>query len=217
MIRRVAIVLLASVAVASAVNADEVQGVYHDLTTCDNHGSRDASEELGDPAVFSKGQQIDHVATFTDITACVAEDDPNVPNRMVVVTNRTNRSWTDLYYVGDPATSFSNVDGFGIASGAPLFSGVAFRIDSVGFNRPLVAESMTADNVFEPGEEWRFVVQDYASPLGPPDSFFSVGFAGDSISPNHPSAASIVHFVPEPAIGLSSLLGALMLVCRNNR
>ncbi len=210
-------ICLMAVVLVTTTYGDEVKGVYRDLPTCDNHGDRSASEELGDPSVFSAGQQIDHVATFTDVVACDVGDNPNIPNSLVVVTNRTKRHWRDLYYVGDPSTSFSNVDGFGDAGVSPNLSGLAFRIDSVGDNRPLVFESLTPDNVFEPGEEWRFVVQDYASPLGPADSFFSVGFADASVTPFEVSAASIVQFVPEPAFALQLLAGVVALVVAQRR
>lgn len=202
---RTSVLFTICLALSTLVHADEVDGIYRDLPTCDNHGDRVASEELGDPAIFSKGQQIDHAATFISQSACLPGDNPNIPNALVVITNRTNRSWTDLYYVGDPTTQFTNVDGFGDAGVNPQVNGLAFRIDSVGVNRPLVFESAIANNVFEPGEQWHFIVQDFSSPIGPADSFTSVGFADASVTLVETSAASIVHFVPEPAT--TALLG----------
>ncbi|MEM8679921.1 MAG: hypothetical protein AAGF97_11255 [Planctomycetota bacterium] len=195
---------------ASLAQADFVDGIYLDLPRCDNHGPRRATEELGDPMVFSPGQQIDHVSTFLDKSACVPGDNPNMPNALVSMTNLTDRSWTDLFYVGDPSTMFSNVDGIGDAGVFPDLSGLAFRIDSVGVNRPLIFESIAANDIFEPGETWNFIVQDYVSPIGPPDSFFSVGFADASTAIIETSAASIVHFpVPEPGGTLSLLMAGL--------
>ncbi|MEM8680615.1 MAG: hypothetical protein AAGF97_14805, partial [Planctomycetota bacterium] len=136
---------------------------------------------------------------------------------IVVMTNLTERSWTDLFYVGDPGTVFSNVDGFADAGVNPQLTGLAFRIDSEGENRPLVFESMAADNVFQPGEEWRFVVQDYSSPWGPADAFFSVGFADASLNSVGQSAASIVHFVPEPSMTISALAACVAWVLRRQR
>ena len=208
-------ILILFLACSPAVYADFVDGIYLDLPRCDNHGFRQATEELGDPSVFSPGQQIDHVSTFLEQTACFMTDDPQMPNALVSMTNLTDRSWTDLFYVGDPSTTFTNVDGVGDAGVFPDLSGLAFRIDSVGLNRPLVFESIAANDIFEPGETWNFIVQDYASPIGPPDSFFSIGFADASTAVIETSAASIVHFpVPEPgcaalmmAAGLAGLLG----------
>lgn len=104
----------------------------------------------------------------------------------IAITNMTSRSFEHLYYVGDvhdldntdPETRFTNVDElvadvtFGNAYGVP---GLAFKIDAVGLNTPLVYESMTQDGIFEPGEVWKFVIQDYSNFMGaPPDNFGSV-------------------------------------------
>ncbi len=214
---RVSIILAILLCATTVVRADNVEGTYQDTPRCDNHGARVASEELGDPAVFSPGQQIEHVSTFLDQTACQATDDPNIPNRLVVVTNLTQRSWTDLFYVGDPSTEFSNVDGIGDGGSPGGPTGRAFRIDSVGLNRPLIFESIAANDIFEPGEQWQFLVQDYASPIGLPDSFTSIGFADASVTLMETSAASIVHFVPEPTSAIAIVLGLLGLAIGRRR
>ena len=86
-----------------------------------------------------------------------------------------------------------------VAGVLPGVDGLAFRIDSIGINRPLIFESIAMNDIFEPGEIWQFVVQDYASPVGPPDAFPSIGFADASWAVLDTSTASIVHFVvPEP-------------------
>ena len=64
---RASCVLLLTLCSALYASADEVDGIYRDMTTCDTHGDRSATEELGNPSVFSFGQQIDHVSTFTDV------------------------------------------------------------------------------------------------------------------------------------------------------
>ncbi len=205
---RVCFFVVVLVISASRLSADQVSGNYFDRPSCDNHGSRSATEELGDPTVFSASQQIQHVSTFVSMPACPATDDPNLPNSLVVITNLTNRTWRDLYYVGDPSTVFTNVDGVGDA-GVSILDGLAFRIDSIGVNRPLIFESIVADNLFQPGEQWQFIVQDFSSPIGAPDSFFSVGFADASVSAIETSAASIVQFVPEPASAMLWLLAVI--------
>lgn len=204
----------------SLATADEVDGIYADLTTCDNHGLRNATEELGDPMVFSPGQQIGHDSQTFLGPACPATDNPNLPESLVTIVNTTGRFWRDLFYVGDPSTVFTNVDGVGDAGVFPDLNGLAFRIDSVGMNRPLIFESMTPDNVFEPGEAWQFIVQDYMSPIGPADSFFSIGFADASVAVVDTSAASIVQFIPipEPApIAMMFCSLAAALVTRRRR
>lgn len=203
---------------APLAQADEVSGVYFDVNTCDNHGVQVATEELGDPMIFSPTQQIAHAATFLQEPACLPTDDPNIPNVVVEIINFTGRSWTDLYYVGDSPTTFSNVDGIGDAGVFADVDGLAFRIDSVGINRPLIFESAAANDIFEPGEAWQFIVQDYSSPVGAADAFFSIGFADASLAVIDVSTASIVHFVvPEPVTGWMLALGFCLLMVRRQK
>ena len=78
----------------------------------------------------------------------------------VAITNMTNRYFKDLYYVGDVhdggsyETAFTNIDELVAdvtpANGGLIDPGLAFKIDAVGLNKPLVFESMTQDQVFEP-------------------------------------------------------------------
>ena len=98
---------------------------------------------------------------------CPDLDDPAIPNVLVYMVNATQKVWTDVWYVGDGdidpgaplETYLSNYDG--IVNG-----GLAFKIDSIGLNTPLVYESITADDLFEPGEVWAFVIQDYVNAFG---------------------------------------------------
>ena len=182
------------------VCAEPIEGIYFDVPTCDNHGPQIAVEEFGDPTVFRPDEAIDHISTFINEPACIATDNPQLPNSLVEIVNLTDRFLEDLYYVGDPDTVFTNVDGIADAGVIPDLHGLAFRIDFVGSNRPLIFESMTPDGVFEPGEIWHFIVQDYFHPAGlAPDAFFSIGMADASFTPVDISSASIVRMVPAPA------------------
>jgi len=80
-------------------------------------------------------------------------------NQLVTITNMGTVALPGLYYVapgGSTPGTFSNFDGY--VNGA-----MAMRIDNVGVNKPLVSESMTADGIFQPGETWQFIVQDYVA------------------------------------------------------
>ncbi|HED52901.1 MAG TPA: hypothetical protein ENJ00_01700 [Phycisphaerales bacterium] len=207
------VLALSFVAAAGLASAEPITGIYYDAPGCDDNGFQNAVEEFGDATVFAPDETIDHVSTFTNQSACVVTDDQSIPNALVVITNLTGRFLDNLYYVGDEFTSFSNVDGFGEGGGSPGVRGLAFRIDSFGANRPLIFESLTPDGIFEPGETWQFIVQDYGNAAGiAPDSFFSIGMAGDS--PDFgiiDSSASIVRMVPAPASSLLALSGLFAL------
>lgn len=108
---------------------------------------------------------ITDVLDYTGPPPCPDLDDPQIPDVLVLMYNATPKTWTDVWYVGDgdiytaPETWLSNYDG--IVNG-----GLAFKIDSIGLNKPLVYEDKTVDGLFEPGEIWGFVIQDYINAFG---------------------------------------------------
>ena len=134
-------------------------------------------------------------------------------NYLITIQNMSQTFWTDLHYVADPETFFTNDDGEAQDLKAPGWT-LAFRIDKVGLNQPLVFESMTQDNVFEPNEVWQFLVQDYSNALGLAPSLLDswdsqnnqgqISFA--SIG-GPPSSASIIA-VPEPVTAMLLLISA---------
>lgn len=139
-------------------------------------------------------------------------DKENGQNFTITIQNMSQTYWTDLHYVADPETTFTNDDGEAQDLTMPGWT-LAFRIDNVGLNQPLVFESMAPDNIFEPGEIWEFVVQDYNNALGLPPSLLDSwdGNAQGQISyasaGGPPSSASIIA-IPEPStIALIGLCG----------
>lgn len=199
------ITILAVALLAGLAGANPVAGEYTDVNHCDNHGFRYAVEELGEGVLFPQNELIQTTWNFTNLTACPMSDDPNVPNVLVDMRNLTGLYWQDLFYVADPETSFSNFDGMAMSYAAPGVITPAFRIDPFGMNKNLVSETMTADNIFEPGEAWQFIIQDYSNAAGLPPSFGSLDFSGAS-SGDPISSGSIVQF-PVPTPGSLALLG----------
>lgn len=205
---------IALVSLAGIAAAEPVDGGYFDQPTCDNHGPQTFVEEFGDAAIFAPDEAFEHAATFTNLSACTMTDSPTLPNALVQITNLTGRFLQDLYYVADEGTAFSNIDGGAFGAGSPTVRTPAFRIDSLGMNKNLIFESITADGILEPGETWQFIVQDYTNGSGlAPDALFSVGLAGDS--PNFgimDSSASIVRTnIPAPASSVLGLMGLALL------
>ena len=161
------------------------------------------AHELGDG--FPVDELIESSFVYTDLTACDDPgDDPAIRNILVSMTNLSSQDWINLYYVADPETSISNFDGW-IGNAGLNDEEEAFRIDWLGMNQPLVFESMTVDNVFEIGETWDFIIQDYQNALGgPPTPFDSLGIA--SMSSGFPPSTGSIIATPIP--GAVWLLGS---------
>ena len=137
----------------------------------------------------------------------VNPDDVQIPNPLVFMTNLGSVTWTDVWYVADLETSLENYDG-------KINGGYAFKIDNIGNNTPLVYESITYDNIFEPGEQWGFVIQDYYNTLSlAPEllgsqgvgAFSGAGLTGASTDGIRLSSGSIIAIPAPGAILLGSL------------
>jgi hypothetical protein len=164
-------------------------------------------DELGLKPPFPDAEWITSSYVTTTYRPCLENpDDPGIPNMEVTITNHTNRYFNDgLYYVADPETTLTNDDG--------LVNGqLAFKIDMFFANTPLIYQSYgMSNNCFEPGETWRFVIQDYSNTLGlPPHLFGSIG-VGSASGGDIDSSGSII--TPEPA-ALSVLLLAVGTMLR---
>jgi hypothetical protein len=182
-----------------------------DLPNCDPLMNLSLVDELGHATVFPFGERIDAFSIQTQLSACPATDNPSIPNVIVQMTNLNPFTFSDVHYVADPnlpgaiGTSISNFDG--LVSG-----GQAFRIDNVGMNRPLLGESMIPDGLFQPGEVWRFIIDDYINTGGiPAHAFLSIGVGNGSFF--GPSSGSIIALpIPEPSsVGLAGLAMCTLL------
>ena len=179
-----------------------------DTPPCDPLMVPSAVDELGEAPAFAPfpDELISATAVPINVSACLTIPDGPPPNALVSITNLTAFAFSDLWYVADPETSLSNPDG--------LVNGVlAFKIDSVGINTPLVFESAGFDGIFAVGETWGFIIQDYTNGLGlPPDALGSIGVPSPGAA-TLASSGSIIA-VPEPAsaallgLGLARLAAA---------
>lgn len=199
------IALMTSPALASFTTV-----THQDLTDCDTLGPLPSiMDELGTGA-FPANELISATFSQTQLDACPLNSNGNIPNIILNITNLTNLSFTDLHYVADPSTTFSNFDG--LINGA-----LSVVIDNVGVNRPLIAEiGGSLPLVFEPGETWRFILDDWGSVAGiAPADLGSIGVP--SGVPGGLSTGSIVAIpvpVPEPASLALVGLGVTALIKR---
>jgi hypothetical protein len=214
---------LAVLAAAPPARAVPTTVVSDDTGPCDFLSVPQTVHELGEAPAFTPfpTELISAVSTFIDLVACPSTDGP-APNALVAITNLTGLTWSDLWYVGDPpaatgggGTTFTNEDG--IVNG-----GLAFKIDAVGLNTPLIFESIAADGIFVPLETWHFIIDDYANtvPL-PADALDSIG-VGSFSAGGPPSSGSIIalqgHGVPEPArLGLALVCAASLALRRQKQ
>ena len=146
---------------------------------------------------FPQNEEISATDTLTEEISCPENYNPSFGSVLVSITNLTGIAWKDLWYVADPETSLTNDDGW-------INGGLAFKIDKVGLNTPLVFESMNSDSIFEPGETWDFIIQNYTNQLGlAPSALASLGVpTGNDVF----SSGSIVA-VPAPGAILLGSLG----------
>jgi len=151
------------------------------------------------PGVFPSGEEIAASHEVTSLSACSATDDGGTDNFLVTMTNNSPHDFTEVWWVGDSLLlTISNNDGEIGQPGFGALPGPAFRIDNVGNNLPLKSESINANGIFQAGETWTFVVQDFVDGfpgnIGP-SSFRSYGIGGvSSPSGTDLSRASIIAF-----------------------
>lgn len=179
------------------------------------------ADEIGSGKAFPEAQRIDvRWQEATTQTACQGSppDDPCIDNMIVAIQNNYSvGAVSNLIYVADPETSLSNYDGWiaqGPVGATPIFT-LAFRIDAVGINTPLISESMTQDGIFEVGEIWQFIIQDYANSLGgPATDLNSLGVAAASTGWTPSTGSIIIAAVPEPISMVLLAAGGMMLLRR---
>ncbi|MFV1980730.1 MAG: PEP-CTERM sorting domain-containing protein [Rhodothermia bacterium] len=224
--RTLSITLIATVAsmwaMTGQLHAIPTQVEYADAPICDTLFIPKDVDEIGRPPLFPTDELLDSVSTQTFDPACPTTDDPSTANALVVMTNLTGRDLEEVWYVANNETRISNVDGFANDIGFPIDSdNEAFRIDSKisdpgGKNLPLVAESGIPNDIWEAGETWSFILQDYSNSLGIlPEALISIGVGDASIPvvglPESSGSIIAIPRIPEPGSAVLALLG--MTVC----
>jgi hypothetical protein len=167
--------------------------------------------ELGNMPPFPQDEWITSSFNVTSYRPCLQNPDTQIPNALVIITNKTNQDWYKVVYVADPETTLANDDGF-------VNGELAFNIDNnIGdANNPLISESISVDNVFQVGETWEFVIQDYMNAFGLPPSLFGTIGVGNMSAGDVYSSGSIIA-VPEPATMSLLALGGLAVLKRRRR
>jgi hypothetical protein len=211
-----------SVVHQDAVNAD---GTTH----CDPLFIPQDVDEIGTILPFPLDEALDSVSTTTTFPVCTATDDVLMPEELVFITNLTGRDLTEVWYIANNETRISNFDGYANDIGFAVdLDNETFRIDSDisdpgGAHHPLVGESGVLNDIWEAGETWEFILQDYGNLFGLPGSALtSIGVGDASGVPGViDSSGSIIAIpqVPEPGSTVLALLAmsAWGLVPRRKR
>lgn len=208
---------------AAQAYAVPTQVVHIETPQCDVLSIPTDVHEIGDFTEFPSNEALssaDIGSTF--IGPCAATDDPTTPDAIVDIRNLSGIAWKEVWYVADQETNITNFDGEANDILSPSIH-EAFRIDYLisdpgGSHHPLLSESMTADGIWEPGESWQFVLQDYTNTLGlPPSAITSIGVGTASGTPAtgiiDSSGSIIAVAIPEPTtfalFSVSILAGGL--------
>ena len=199
-----------------------VTAVYNEDPRCDPIISQTLSHELGEQQFFPINESFNPLVTPATFTVCVPDD--NIANDWIVqITNTSGQAWQNLFFVADLGLTIGNADGNMIDPVlAPGVTTDAFRIDgtvTLGANNNLLGESGAVDEIFAPGETWRFNVSNYFDPAGtaPMPVFRIPGkFAGSEpyIIPPFSTASIVATPVPEPSTLFAIVLPAAALLMR---
>jgi len=221
---------ISSIGMVAALNAGAVpiSGVYVEDSRCDVVPNQSLKHEIGIAAIFPGNEAITYFVTPAQFTVCVPND--GLANDWIVnMTNVSTVFYQDLFFVADLGVTVGNSDGS--VFDAVLAPGVvtdAFRIDgtvTAGVNMNLLGESFAFDEIFAPGETWRFAVSNYgalnsAGQFAPPDFLTPGIFAGSSPFGQVPGNASILanEVIPEPGtISVLLVAGGMLLLRRPRR
>ncbi len=192
--------------------------VHIDTPGCDPLFIPENVDEIGEVGIFPDDEDLFATNQGTsNIIPCPTSDIAGFADVVVEIRNLSGRDWLEVWYVANPETTITNYDGeANDIAFAPLQE--AFRIDNDildpgGINHALIFESIAADGIWESGESWRFVLQDYTNSLGlPPSAINSLG-VGNASGPNAvgaiTSSGSIIGVteIPEPSTCLLMVFG----------
>jgi hypothetical protein len=180
---------------------------------------RGASNPYGPPGPFPIGEEIRLQTAASGGTDCGITQSGII----VTLTNLSANSYEDLVFVAADGVALLNADG-SILAGRPLH---ALRIDRTGINRPLLSESMSPDEVFQPGEIWQFLVispgySAIASSVGPGLGGNTLGIGSADVPPipyhgNRDFSILANLSVPEPGAALLLASGLAVGTIRGRR
>jgi hypothetical protein len=220
---------IASTTIALFVAANQaaavpINGQFIEDPRCDVIPNQFLTHELGVTPPFPANESIVDQPFAVNVTVCVPDD--GIPNDWFVdLFNASGLAWKDLFFVCNLGAKVGNADGLmQDVTGAPGIFTDAFRIDGTltpGVNNNLIAEigGVPNNEIFEPGEIWRFAVSNFVpvpGAVGVPPNFRTPGiFAGSSpVDAVGNNASILANPVPEPGLVGSALVAGAALLRR---
>jgi len=210
---------------AKVSHAVPITGVYAEDQRCDIVPNQTLTHELGEQQFFPINESFSTFVSPATFTVCVPDD--GIANDWIVsITNTSGIAWNNLFFVADLGLTIGNADGNMIdVVNAPGVIADAFRIDgtvTAGVNNNLLGESGPIDEIFQPGETWRFNVSNYFDPAGTaPQPIFRIPgkFAGSEpyVVPPFSTASIVATPVPEPSTLIGFALPVAALLMRRGR
>jgi len=200
------ILLLGTSSIAYAL---PVGSSFENDRRCADPGTQNMTHEIGDAPGFTTGQVLDQRISakadpMRNAKAChrvVGDDlkdgqDQNPLNDWhVTIENISKITWTSLFFVVDKGNAVGNADGVITQTDDAENKLDAFQIRKNGLNENLL-EGDDGDHWFEPGEKWKFIVQDFVTGIGDAANerprFGSLGIGANSVGAGDNSTASIV-------------------------
>ncbi|MFP6562929.1 MAG: PEP-CTERM sorting domain-containing protein [Myxococcota bacterium] len=203
MLRRLTL-MLSILGLAGPAAANPVTVAFTNGPNCDAIGNVTLTEELGETAGgFPADETIVADSQTANTATCGLGPIPG-QDWAVTIINLTSLDFVDVFFVADNGYTFGNTDG-------TIAGELAMRIDWLGFNKPLIHEDKNFDGVFESGETWVFLVNQFT--LGSqPTPFASLGVPSVGINSNGSIVANVV---PEP--GTATLLGLGLVLAADRR
>jgi hypothetical protein len=212
-----------SLALSQAVHAVPVTAVYTEDSRCDIIPQQILTHELGEIGFFPINEALQIFVSPATANICSAPD--GIQNEFTIqIINVSGIAWQNLFFNGNLGSFVGNADGSIIdIVNAPGVTTDAFRIDgtvTLGVNNNLLNESGPVDEILDPGESWRFHVDNFRGGVGVPvltPFFRSPGlFAGSApLNAALPDSASILAqpVIPEPSLvtALGAIAGAMLL------
>jgi hypothetical protein len=216
-------VALGLFAAARTSQAVPINGDYHEDPRCDVIPNQLLSHELGRLGFFPANESFEVNFQPSTFTVCVPDD--GVANDWnVQIRNLSGIPWMNLFFVVDLGATLGNADGtVQDVAGAPGVFTDSMKIDgtvTAGINNNLFFENMTVNEIFEPGEIWRFNVSNFINypPGGAPQPpiFVTPGrFAGSMpLGASQGNASILAVPVPEPTVAAAIVLGGVALMLK---